>query len=354
MTSKRFLYSALIFISTLFLSYSFINKVNTVELESIASDTLVVQDGPYIFYNEGGLLEKTITNGKVSEKVVDKDAWPSKFKSSKSVFRNVDKIAALSDIHGQYDLMIELFKNNKIIDANLKWAFGEGHLVIVGDIFDRGDKVTEILWFIYNLEQQAATAGGMVHYLLGNHEYMVMQNDLRYINKKYAQAARSMGTTYQLLFNNETVLGRWLRSKNTVVRINDNLFVHGGISFEFVMAGFNPTAVNSFMRNSIDKPKEKMDPLDLEKYFGYYGPIWYRGYFEDQLAETRIDSILTATNVQHVVVGHTSQEKVLQLYNQKIFAVDSSIKLGKNGEILLINNNEYLRGTLQGATIPLD
>ena len=44
------------------------------------------------------------------------------------------------------------------------------------------DKVNEILWFVYDLEGQAKEKGGRVHYLLGNHEYMVLYNDLRYIH----------------------------------------------------------------------------------------------------------------------------------------------------------------------------
>ena len=33
-----------------------------------------------------------------------------------------------------------------IVDDGGNWAFGQGHLVVVGDVFDRGDEVTEILW----------------------------------------------------------------------------------------------------------------------------------------------------------------------------------------------------------------
>lgn len=339
----------------LLLSYSFIELENNSSNQvKVQLDSLPISDGPYVFYSENGLLEKRIKGGKVEETVLDPEAFPSKFKSTKSAFRKVEKIAALSDIHGQYDLMIDIFKNNKIITDDLKWAFGEGHLVIVGDILDRGDKVTEVLWLIYDLEQQAKEQGGMVHYLLGNHEYMVMQNDLRYINKKYQVSAALMGTTYKDMFNDQTVLGRWLRSKNTMVKIDDNLFVHGGISLEFVMAGFEPNAINNTMRKSIDKPKDKMDTVMHEKYFGYYGPIWYRGYFEDNLTEGRIDTILTATKVKHIVVGHTSQLEVKELYHTKIFAVDSSIKLGKYGEILWIEGDRYTRRTMEGKVISFE
>lgn len=351
MSIKRISIFLLITAGALLLSNSHVLIEERADIFRTDTDSLSIDDGPYIFYGEKGLVEKRIVEGKVVEKALPSDAMPSKFKSSKAVFRKVDKIAALSDIHGQYDLMLDILKNNKIIDNDLKWSFGTGHLVIVGDIFDRGDKVTEILWFIYNLEKQALENDGMVHYLLGNHEYMVLQNDVRYVNKKYLSSAELLGTTYTDMFNDQTVLGRWLRSKNTVVRIDDNLFVHGGISLEFVYAGFDPTAVNNIMRKAIDKPKEKMDPLELEKYFGYYGPIWYRGYFEDNLPESRIDSILTVSNVKHIVVGHTSQLEVKELYHRKIFAVDSSIKLGTYGEILLIQGDKYTRGTPTGDVL---
>ena len=96
-----------------------------------------------------------------------------------STYKNVKKVAALSDIHGQFDLAVKLLVNNKIIDKKLNWRFGKGHLVIAGDIFDRGPKVHETLLLIYKLAQQAKKKGGRVHFLLGNHEYMVLHNDLR-------------------------------------------------------------------------------------------------------------------------------------------------------------------------------
>ncbi|MCK7530014.1 MAG: hypothetical protein MZV63_02625 [Marinilabiliales bacterium] len=74
---------------------------------------------------------------------------------------------------------------NGIIDRNLNWKFGRGHLVYLGDAHDRGDMVTEILWHLFSLERQAAKAGGMVHFVLGNHELMVLDGDLRFINPKY-------------------------------------------------------------------------------------------------------------------------------------------------------------------------
>ncbi|RKE94961.1 metallophosphoesterase [Ichthyenterobacterium magnum] len=330
-----------------------ITKKNTNDLE--IPDSLKINDGPYVFIKNEVLIEKSIVSGKVTKKFMPLTAYDIKFKAEASVYKDVEHIVALSDIHGQFDLAIEILKNNKVIDNNLNWSFGKGHFVIVGDVFDRGPKVTETLWFIYNLEKQAEKSGGKVHFLLGNHEYMVIHNDLRYIHDKYAKASQLLKTPYNELFNNETVLGRWLRSKATLIKINDNMFVHGGVSPDFLSETFNIDNTNQVMRESLDRDKKEMKAGPFYKrYYGKTGPIWYRGYFNDNLEESVIDDVLAKVDANHFVVGHCSQEQVLQLYNKKIFAVDSSIKNGVYGEVLFINLNAYSRGKKTGEQIKLD
>ena len=193
-----------------------------------------ISDGPYIFIEKGELIEKRILNNEVTTRTLDKGSYDTLYYPDLSTFNGIRKIAAFSDIHGQYDLLVSLLVNNKIIDKDLNWIFGEGHLVIVGDIFDRGDKVNEILWLVYDLEGQAKEKGGRVHYLLGNHEYMVLYNDLRYIHDKYHTSSKLLDLEYDQLYGNNTVLGRWIRSKPTIVKINDIIFTHAGISGDFI------------------------------------------------------------------------------------------------------------------------
>ena len=176
-------------------------------------DILKFSDGPYVFIKEKKLIEKTISNGIVYSKILENNSYDTIFCPEKSTFTTKRNIAAISDIHGQYDLAIKLLINNKIIDSKLNWNFGKGHLVIIGDVFDRGDKVNEMLWLIYKLEVQAKNKGGQVHFILGNHEYMVLQKDLRYINEKYELSSKLIGLKYDELYSNQTILGRWLRSK---------------------------------------------------------------------------------------------------------------------------------------------
>jgi hypothetical protein len=322
----------------------------------------IISDGPYIFIKNNKLIEKNIIDSKVISKNLKTSLYDTLYDPGKSSFNRVKKIAALSDIHGQYDLLIELLQNNKIIDKNLNWSFGKGHFVIVGDIFDRGDKVNETLWFIYELEMQAKNAGGRVHYLLGNHEYMVLYNDLRYIHGKYNIASKLLNLEYDQLYNDNTIIGRWLRSKSTIVKINDILFTHGGISEDFIsQEDFNIDKINNTMRKSIPRLKELRNfrkngqSKDLyNMYFGSNSLIWYRGYFEGVLIDTDISNILKLVDANHIVVGHTSNKKVVQLYDNKIIGVDSSIKKGKYGELLIIKNKRFFRRTLEGRTYNLN
>ena len=321
-----------------------------------------ISDGPYIFIEKNKLIEKNIISSMVILKNLKASSYDTLYDAGKSSFNRVKKIAALSDIHGQYDLLIELLQNNKIIDKNLNWSFGKGHFVIVGDIFDRGNKVNEILWFIYELEMQAKNAGGRVHYLLGNHEYMVLYNDLRYIHEKYNIVSKLLNLEYDQLYGDNTIIGRWLRSKSTIVKINDILFTHGGISEDFIsQEGFNINKINNTMRKSIPRLKELRNfrkngqSKDLyNMYFGSNSLIWYRGYFEGVLIDTDISNILKLVDANHIVVGHTSNKKVVQLYDNKIIGVDSSIKKGKYGELLIIKNKRFFRRTLEGRTYNLN
>ena len=316
-------------------------------------DISTLNDGPFIFIDQNNLVEKKIVNGEVFTKPLPSDAFQTTFIPEPSTYKNVKNIAALSDIHGQFDLAVTLLKNNKIIDKNLNWKFGKGHLVIAGDIFDRGPKVHETLLLMYKLEQQAKKQGGRVHFLLGNHEYMVLHNDLRYIHKKYRAVSKLLNVGYDELYGKNTVLGRWLRSKATIIKINKDYFVHGGVSKDFISkTGFSSETmhiINNTMRTSINRSKKEMKSTDFYKtYYSSKSLIWYRGYFRDQLKDTEIKDILHTLDSKHIIVGHCSNKEVVQLFNHKIYGVDSSLKNGKYGELLLIKNNKYHRKTLLG------
>lgn len=324
----------------------------------------VISDGPYIDVNNANLTVNWICNDVVGKASLTATQFPlaidkcgltatlnnTTFVEPAITFQGIKKIAALSDLHGQFDLTIALLKANHIIDDNKRWAFGDGHFVITGDLFDRGDKVTEILWFLHDLEQQAEQAGGKLHLLLGNHEVMVMNGDLRYLHPKYVKAEQLLARPFDQHFTDTTILGRWLRSKPVLVKINDHLFAHGGFHPQLVHDKLSLDTINQvFKQNLVEKElDQKREGLGLYLH-KTNGPIWYRGYFKDEGAtEDELNLLLSHFDVKHIVVGHTSQKQIETRYNGKVIAIDSSIKNGEYGEILFIENGQHERGTLEG------
>ncbi len=243
-------------------------------------------------------------------------------------FQGVKQIMVIGDIHGGYDSLLIFLRSNGIIDSGLNWTWGNGHLVFLGDIFDRGDKVTEALWLIYQLDGQASTAGGTVHLILGNHEIMVMNNDDSYVADKYLLMADKLNLTYGGLFSKQTILGEWLRSKNTIIKINDYLFVHAGLSPAFIEAGFTLNDINKHVRFFLEYPnRESYGEIDRETILGKNGPFWYRGYLEDnneykRMPEKELDKILSVFQASRIFIGHTNVEKITPLYQSRVYAMD--------------------------------
>jgi len=265
------------------------------------------------------------------------------------------RIVALSDIHGQYGLLVKLLRAHHVIDEQDRWSLGDATLVVAGDVFDRGPQVTEAFWLLYSLQQQAAAAGGAVHFVLGNHETMVLYDDLRYVNPKYLKSAQLLGRSYPALYGADSVIGQWLRTRPVLLQIGDTLFLHGGIAPENLDLVRGLEATNALYQRSVGLPKDqvKAAPDTARLFDGKTSPIWYRGYFDGRMDTAQVDTLLKQLDLKRIVVGHTSMPHVSSFHGGRIIAIDSSIKKGENGELLFIENDTVSRGLLDGSRVPL-
>ena len=272
-------------------------------------------------------------------------------KEDSNLFENVSRIFTVSDIHGEYDYFKDILINAGVIDEFLHWSWGDGHLVVLGDIFDRGSRVTECLWLVYQLQQEALAAGGVVHFVLGNHELMVLRGDNRYVNERYLDGiVKKTRIKYEDLYGPDMALGRWLRVQPTVIKINDLLFVHGGLDPELVekKAGFE--YINKTVAEGLDISSGRLAFDDEIKYlFGSLGPFWYRGYhyaMEDRYEQATVDEIDNVLNfyaVKNIIVGHSEREHIMGLYENRVIAVDVPVEeLSGFQGLLLIDSVFYL------------
>lgn len=238
----------------------------------------------------------------------------------------------VADTHGEFELATGLLLRHRIIDDQLRWAFGKGHLVFLGDVFDRGPNHTELLWLMYKLEAEAKQAGGGVHLVLGNHESMVLLGDERYLHRKYVETQRAFNApNYAALWGTNSVLGQWLRTKAAVMKVGDYLCVHGGVSSEVVARKLTLEALNATVRDALMSRHELPAAQNVEVSFvlGPKGPLWHRGYFgnsreravEGEDTDADVTSVLEHFNARRVLVGHTRVPTVTPLYGGKVVAV---------------------------------
>jgi hypothetical protein len=264
------------------------------------------------------------------------------YKTEKSEYREPARLFVLSDIEGQYDTLKQLLWKAGVMDRQFNWTFGKGHLVIVGDVFDRGAQVTETLWLIYALEEKAKRGGGYVHYILGNHELMNMNGDHRYVNPKYMELAKQSNLPYDTFYRAHTELGQWLRTKNVVEKIGNRLFMHGGFSPYLNRAGQPIDSINAVARRYYGTLEDSIPNPDF-LIFSDYGPMWYRGYFTAPKATSeQVDTTLQLYGVKKIIIGHTPVRQISTFYGGKVINVDVP-HAGGGSEGLLIERNHYYR-----------
>ena len=324
---------------------------------------------PYVFYNKDSVCIRTNTgentcSRRTGEKITvpvtfaDHPEWnfsvelKKKLTNEPSKFKEVDTIFAVSDIEGEFENFRNLLLANKVIDENYKWTFGKGHLVICGDLFDRGMHVTEYIWLLYKLEEDAKASGGYVHVVLGNHDIMNLSGDNRYVQPKYLDEAIMMHLVYTDMFAVNTELGRWLRTKNIMEKIGKILFMHAGVSPRINQLQWDITTINNTVRPYYDQAMKEL-PDTIRMFFDNGSPFWYRGYFKPPLAtEAQIDSTCSLFGVKKIVVGHTIMDNVETFFNGKVYGIDVNQHEG-NYEALLIQGEKYFRVDDKGNKTPL-
>jgi len=337
-----------------------------------------ISDGPYLFHQDNGQVEavwvengtrasQTFSKGEAIElpqfaHLLGDSLELQSSHPSPGIYKAPKKLLAITDVEGQYDSMFAFLLANEVIDKNGKWNYGKGHLVTIGDMVDRGDQVTEVLWMLYRLGHEAEAAGGKVHFIIGNHEAMVLGGDTRYIAEKYETSCDVLGMTYEDLLGADTVLGQWLRSCNSIVAIGPTIFVHAGISPQLPVARKQIDAVNQAIRENLGTPKselreENMPAADL--IWGRQGPLWYRGYFASPGYGPRplgeeVTAILQQLQADMMVIGHTQVDSPCFFYEpQQVLALDVSWTKPDEVRGLVIEGKKMTLVDIKGTVEPL-
>lgn len=308
----------------------------------ITNETINHQvDGPYVIYEGDDMIVKNITtNGAVIDtfplgsnptltcNLPNGDNFSFELIGShiipESEYEMPNKFLVSSDIEGQIDAFIFLLKNSGVIDDNYNWTYGDGHLYFIGDMFDRGEYVTQCLWLLYKLEQEAKLVGGQVHFIVGNHEVLNFDFDYRYVRDKYFENAHLLGEMLYDLYDDATELGRWLRSKNILENAgNSAILVHAGLSPQVKNLNLSYDEINDYGRLGMDDNCPNGNAAcEIVNGGSDEGVYWYRGIANEDLSQSEVNDIISSFNGETMIFGHSVFPQVSSLYDQKVIVVD--------------------------------
>jgi hypothetical protein len=297
----------------------------------------------------------------------------------------VKKIIAVGDLHGDYENFVEILKGVRLVDDSLHWTGGDIHFVQTGDVLDRGPDAKKIFDLIMDLEKDAEEAGGMVHMLIGNHEEMnitgIAIDNPRYVTveqfvsflpdkfkekkekefKKEFEKDNDDSVTDKLSYERELKnfwaeilskdrtakleyiqsfnenYGKWIIQHNSVIRINDTIFVHGGISKKYSQMSLKD--INERLRSELDTFRVALKRGTAlrsrpEIVYDQKGPLWYRGLAQEneESFASEVQQILDDLGAKHMVIAHTPQtgskivsEEYVSRFDRSIWVIDTGI-----------------------------
>jgi len=229
---------------------------------------------------------------------------------ARSTERAPERLVAVGDVHADSEDFQLILKHTGLVDDQNHWIGGSATLVQLGDLLDRGPKGREAMDLVIDIEKEAATAGGRVVPLLGNHEVMNILGDLRYVPpQNYASYAdgeseQRRKAAYQeyaawytshakwLAAFKQTVLpateeewmakhpagfveyreafgpkgnyGKWIRKHAAVVKIGGVIFVHGGLDPNLVSLQLDQ--INTQIQGELedfDKMKQSLESSNV-------------------------------------------------------------------------------------------
>ena len=307
----------------------------------------------------------------------------------------IERIVAVGDVHGDYEQFVSTLRAAGIINQKNKWTGGQTHLVQTGDVPDRGPDSRKVMDLLMRLEKQAKKTNGFVHALIANHEAMNVYGDLRYVHPGEYEAFRQLRSgevrdTYykahverlqgnpgpegprvfsashrekwdrefplgyfehRLQFAPDGKYGGWIRKHNAMIRINDILFVHGGIGPDYVPLTI--AEINNRVRSELDDFSRLRGGIVIDP----EGPLWYRGLaqHDEESEEPHLQALLNHHGAKRIVMGHTMIAKaVMPRFGGRAISIDVGMSRFYGGPpACLLIEGEQLFAIHRGKKLPL-
>ena len=274
--------------------------------------------------------------------------------------QGIERVVAIGDIHGDFSAMETALKGAKLIDDEGRWTGQDTVLVQTGDLLDRGDDEQRIIDFLDRLGAEARAEGGNVLELIGNHEAMNVQGDLRYVtpggfedfedvegldlsDERLAPLSPPLRAR-RAAFLPGGPYARKLAEHHTIGIVNDTVFAHGGVLPDHVTYGVD--RINDEVRAWMIG--DGLLPFIMQS---QSAPTWTRHYSAPPPGEDPcplLEQALEQLGAQRMVLGHTVQRDGIASHcDGKLWLIDvgmashyggtpAALEIKKSGEVAIL------------------
>lgn len=264
-----------------------------------------------------------------------------------------DRLVAIGDIHGDLEAFHRALRVAGATDEHGRWTGGKLVVVQTGDQIDRGDDDRAVIELTDQLKDVAVAAGGRFVSLIGNHEAMNVNGDLRYVTPGGAALFADVDTSRTppsvlaqfpaeqrgrvAAFQPGGPFARRFAERDVVAMAGGTVFVHGGVTLGLVRYGIGRInrETRAWMNGNGPMPFPVKDPD---------GPLWTRRYSEDDLGIdcAGLAAALDALGAKRMVVGHTPQRSgITNACDGKVWRIDTGLSRHYGGptEVLEIRGD---------------
>ena len=252
-----------------------------------------------------------------------------------------NKIFVIGDLHADYQKTVELFKHFNLIDNNNKWIGRNQIVVQLGDqidgygrgVYEDASGEIDILNFFDKIHLEASAYGGGVYSIIGNHELMNVMGNFSYVSRD--DMIKNGGSEERrIMYAPGSILAKRLAcTRNTIIKINDIIFVHGGIIPELVKNDRENVIkiinglMRSYFRGEIDENNTEFKKfLNSNK-----GVVWDRSLGVEEPNCRILDTTLDKLGAKHIIVGHTPQDVINSKCNEKVWRIDVGLSTAMGG-----------------------
>ncbi len=272
-----------------------------------------------------------------------------------------NRIITIGDLHGDYEVFLQMLKMTKLIDSKGYWSGENTYLIQMGDILDGkrpGIKIDKnflnspgewnIIKKIIELDSQARLKGGRVISILGNHELypFYFSNDSKFENDYVKKSdSKKIKEIFGISRNNFFKPGGegaklFSRTRPLLLKLGKVLFVHGSVT-------------DSMIKNSIENGFVNIDKINKEvskwlltgktipeylKDTSSENPLFSRNYsdnknFDEDTCDMIKKQLASFKNVEHVIMGHSSFKSINSTCDKLLVRTDISLSRAFGGKL---------------------